>query len=194
MLTTHGIQVRSDFAAKYPEIVVAYLKSTLEGDRLLREKPEELAEQYEKWAGIDAEVFYAFHGPHGIQTRDYTFKPEVLNAIANAAETLKVLKKTSHDIKVTEFVDDRYIRQAAKEFGLDYDARLKDYRAVPFDSKDFVTGKDVADVRNAGQIWVEGEKKYVFTRIFPARLWRSISSRRMAKRCALPLCMTAIPA
>jgi NitT/TauT family transport system substrate-binding protein len=124
--TTHGIQVRSDFAAKYPEIVVAYLKSTLEGDRLLREKPEELAEQYEKWTGIDAEVFYAFHGPHGIQTRDYTFKPEVLNAIANAAETLKVLKKTSHDIKVTEFVDDRYIRQAAKEFGLDYDARLKD--------------------------------------------------------------------
>jgi NitT/TauT family transport system substrate-binding protein len=170
--TTHGIQVRSDFAAKYPEIVVAYLKSTLEGDRLLREKPEELAEQYEKWTGIDAEVFYAFHGPHGIQTRDYTFKPEVLNAIANAAETLKVLKKTSHDIKVTEFVDDRYIRQAAKEFGLDYDARLKDYRAVPFDSKDFVTGEDVADVRNAGQIWVEGERK--------VRLYKDIPSTFLA--------------
>ena len=54
----------------------------MEGDRLLREDPEGLAEQYEKWTGIEAEVFYAFHGPHGIQTRDYTFKPEVLNAIA----------------------------------------------------------------------------------------------------------------
>jgi NitT/TauT family transport system substrate-binding protein len=43
--TTHGIQVRSDFAEKYPEIVVAYLKSALEGDRLLREDPEGLAEQ-----------------------------------------------------------------------------------------------------------------------------------------------------
>jgi hypothetical protein len=28
--------------------------------------------------GIEAEVFYAFHGPHGIQTRDYTLKPEVI--------------------------------------------------------------------------------------------------------------------
>jgi NitT/TauT family transport system substrate-binding protein len=85
--------VRSDFAEKYPEIVVAYLKSALEGDRLLREDPEGLAEQYEKWTGIEAEVFYAFHGPHGIQTRDYTFKPEVLKAIAGAAETLKILKR-----------------------------------------------------------------------------------------------------
>jgi sulfonate transport system substrate-binding protein len=64
--TTHGIQVRSDFAEKYPEIVVAYLKSALEGDRLLREDPEGLAEQHETWTGIEAEVFYSFHGPHGI--------------------------------------------------------------------------------------------------------------------------------
>lgn len=45
--TTHGIQVRSDFAEKYPEIVVAYLKSAREGDRLLRENPEGLAERDE---------------------------------------------------------------------------------------------------------------------------------------------------
>ena len=41
MPTTHGIQVRSDFADKYPEIVIAYLKVALEGDRLLRENPED---------------------------------------------------------------------------------------------------------------------------------------------------------
>ena len=29
--TTHGIQVRSDFAEKHPEIVVAYLKASLGG-------------------------------------------------------------------------------------------------------------------------------------------------------------------
>ena len=34
--TTHGVQVRSDYAEKYPEIVVAYLKATLEADRLYR--------------------------------------------------------------------------------------------------------------------------------------------------------------
>lgn len=157
--TTHGIQVRSDFAEKYPEIVVAYLKAGLDGDRLLREEPEKLAEQYEKWTGIEAEVFYSFHGPYGIQTRDYTFKPEVLAAIDSAAKTLKVLKKTSHDIKLEEFVNDKYIRQAAKELGLDYDARLKSYAPVPFTEKDFATGEEVTDVHKAGQIWVEGEEK-----------------------------------
>src|SRR5205085_9869145 len=38
--TTHGVQVRSDYAEKYPEVVVAYLKATLEADRLYREDPE----------------------------------------------------------------------------------------------------------------------------------------------------------
>lgn len=157
--TTHGIQVRSDFAEKYPEIVVAYLKAGLEGDRLLREEPEKLAGEHQKWTGIEAEVFYAFHGPHGIQTRDYTFKPEVLAAIDSAAKTLKILKKTSHDIQVNEFVDDRYIRQAAAELGLDYDARLKSYDPVPFNAKDFASGEAVTDAQQAGQIWVKGEDK-----------------------------------
>jgi NitT/TauT family transport system substrate-binding protein len=58
--TTHGIQVRSDFAEKYPELVVAYLKATLEADRLIRENPEKLSDDIAKWTGIDAEVVYAF--------------------------------------------------------------------------------------------------------------------------------------
>jgi len=61
--TTHGVQVRSDYAEKYPEVVVAYLKATLEADRLFREKPEELSEKLAQWTGIEAEVYYAFHGP-----------------------------------------------------------------------------------------------------------------------------------
>jgi NitT/TauT family transport system substrate-binding protein len=77
--TTHGIQVRSDFAEKYPELVVAYLKATLEADRLLRENPEKLSEDIAKWTGIDAEVVYAFHGPQAIQTRDYTLKPNTVH-------------------------------------------------------------------------------------------------------------------
>jgi NitT/TauT family transport system substrate-binding protein len=85
--TTHGIQVRSDFAQKYPEVVIAYLRAALEGERLIRENPESIAEQYQKWTGIEAEVFYAFHGPQGIQTRDYTLKPEVIAALVDAART-----------------------------------------------------------------------------------------------------------
>jgi NitT/TauT family transport system substrate-binding protein len=171
--TTHGIQVRSDFAQKYPEIVVAYLRATLEGDRLIRENPESIAEQYQKWTGIEAEVFYAFHGPQGIQTRDYTLKPEVIGALANAAQTLKVLKKTAHDIDVSTFVDDSYIREAAKQSGYDYEARLKNYDAVPFDPKDF-QGQAVTEPKAAGQIWVVGEPR--------VRLYRSIAATLEALR------------
>jgi NitT/TauT family transport system substrate-binding protein len=167
LTTTHGIQVRSDFAQKYPEIVVAYLRAALEGDRLIREDPESIAEQYQKWTGIEAEVFYAFHGPQGIQIRDYTLKPEVIQALGNAAQTLKVLKKTAHDIDVSTFVDDRYIREAAKQSGDDYEARLKNYDAVPFDAKDF-QGRAVTEPKAAGQIWVVEEPK--------VRLYQSIAA------------------
>ena len=179
--TTHGVQVRSDFAEKHPEIVIAYLKASLEGDRLLQEDPEGLAEQHEKWTGIEAEVFYSFHGPHGIQTRDCTFKPEVLKAIASAVETLKILKKTSHHIDVGDFVDDRYIREAAKELGLDYDRRLSDYNPIPFDARDFVTGEEVTDVKRAGQIWVTARAQFASTKMCPAPSSPLISWKRRAR-------------
>lgn len=157
--TTHGVQVRSDFAEKYPELVVAYLKATLEADRLYREAPEELSEKLAKWTGIDAEVYYAFHGPHGIQTRDYALKPEYRAAIGKAQESLKVLKKVTHEIVVDEYVNDTFIRQAAKDFGYDYDARLADYQPLPFQGNALDTQAPVSDAKLAGQIWVKGEPK-----------------------------------
>jgi NitT/TauT family transport system substrate-binding protein len=165
--TTHGIQVRSDFAQKYPGVVIAYLRAALEGERLIRENPESIAEQYQKWTGIEAEVFYAFHGPQGIQTRDYTLKPEVIAALADAARTLKVLKKTAHDIDVSTFVDDRYIREAARQSGYDYDARLKSYDAVRLGGTDY-EGHDVTNAKEAGQIWVAGEPKVRLYNSIPA--------------------------
>jgi NitT/TauT family transport system substrate-binding protein len=157
--TTHGVQVRSDYAAKYPEIVVAYLKATLEADRLFREKPEELSEKLAAWTGVDAEVYYAFHGPRGIQTRDYTLKPEYVTAIRKAQDALKVLKKVEKEIDVATYVNDRFIRQAAQEFGYDYDARLKDYAALPFTDDAVDTHALVGEPNLAGQIWVRGEPK-----------------------------------
>ncbi len=157
--TTHGVQVRSDFAAKYPEIVVAYLKATLEADRLYREQPEELSEKLAAWTGVDAEVYYAFHGPQGIQTRDYSLKPEYVGALKKAQESLKVLKKVEHEILVDHYVNDTFIRQAAREFGYDYDARLKDYEALPFTDDALDTHAKVTEPHLAGQIWVKGEPK-----------------------------------
>jgi NitT/TauT family transport system substrate-binding protein len=166
--TTHGVQVRSDYAEKYPEIVVAYLKATLEADRLYAQDPEGLSEKLAAWTGVPAEVYYAFHGPQGIQTRDYTLKPEFVGAIRKAQEALTVLKKVEKPVDVGTYVNDRFIRQAAKEFGYDYDKRLKDYSALPFAAKAVDTKKPVKDAKNAGQIWVKGEPK--------VRLYSSIAA------------------
>jgi NitT/TauT family transport system substrate-binding protein len=157
--TTHGVQVRSDYATEHPEIVVAFLKATLEADRLFREKPEELSEKLAGWTGVDAEVYYAFHGPRGIQTRDYSLKPEYVEAIKKAQDALKVLKKVDKEIDVASYVNDRFIRQAAQEFGYDYDARLKDYAALPFTANALDTNAAIAEPNLAGQIWVKGEPR-----------------------------------
>lgn len=157
--TTHGVQVRSDYAGKYPEVVIAYLKATLEADRLFREDPEGISEKLAGWTGVDAEVYYAFHGPHGIQTRDYSLKPQYIDAIRRAQAALKVLKKVDREIDVDTYVTDKFIRAAAKEFGYDYAARLEDTQPVPFSGNAVDTQAPVTEPKLAGQIWVKGEPK-----------------------------------
>ena len=78
--------------------------------------------------------------------------------MTNAAQTLKVLKKTAHDIDVGTFVDDRYIREAARQSGYDYDARLKNYDAVPFGANDF-EGRAVSDPESSRPDLVRDEPK-----------------------------------
>lgn len=155
--TTHGVQVRSDFAEKYPELVVAYLKATIEASRLIREHPEELCTELAKWTGVEAEVYYAFHGPQGIQTRDYSLKPEYVEAIRRAEQALRVLKKTDKPLDVDAFINDKFIREASHELGLDYDAQLKDYSADPFGRNALDTNAPVTDPKLAGQAWVQDE-------------------------------------
>jgi NitT/TauT family transport system substrate-binding protein len=155
--TTHGVQVRSDFAEKYPELVVAYLRATIEASRLIREHPEELCSKLAEWTGVDAEVLYAFHGPQGIQTRDYTLKPEYVEAIRRAEEKLRILKKTDRPVDVNAFVTDKFIREASKQSGLDYDAQIKDYAPVPFTQDAQDTHAPVGEPKLAGQVWIQGE-------------------------------------
>jgi NitT/TauT family transport system substrate-binding protein len=157
--TTHGVQVRSDYAEAHPDIVVAFLKATLEADRLFRADPEGLSERLAGWTGVDAEVYYAFHGPRGIQTRDYTLKPEYVGAIRKAQDALEVLKKVDRRIDVGRYVDDRFIRRAAREFGLDYEARLASYDPLPFTGEALDTRAPVKDPNLAGQLWVRGEPR-----------------------------------
>ncbi|GEP10105.1 hypothetical protein MMMDOFMJ_3789 [Methylobacterium gnaphalii] len=155
--TMHGSLVDAAYAEKYPEIVTAYLRAAIEADRLIAAEPEKYAELIEKVTGIEAEVAYLFHGPLGLQTRDITWKPEYRQAVKTSFETLKLLKKADSDIDLDRFVDDRFIRAAAKEAGIDYESRLKDYAQTPLVANDAVTGQPITDPARVAQIWVKGE-------------------------------------
>jgi NitT/TauT family transport system substrate-binding protein len=155
--TMHGSLVEADYAKKYPEIVVAYLRAAIEADRRIAAEPEKYSELIARVTGIDAEVNYLFHGPVGLQTRDFTWKPEYRQAVKTSIETLRLLKRTDSDIDVNGFIDDSYIRAAFKQAGLDYDKLLKNYDKLPLKAKDAVTGKPITDYRHLTQIWVQGE-------------------------------------
>lgn len=157
--TFHGALVDAAYAKQHPEIVTAYLRASLEADRLIAAEPEKYSELIEKVTGIEAEVNYLFHGPLGLQTRDLTWKPEYRQAVATSIDTLKLLKKTDKGLNTEQFIDDQYIRAAFKADGRDYEQALADYAQLPLKADDAVTGKPITDFKRLAQIWVRGEDK-----------------------------------
>ncbi|MGY4403591.1 NitT/TauT family transport system substrate-binding protein [Bradyrhizobium sp. USDA 3315] len=155
--TMHGALVDAEYAEKYPEIVVAYLRAALEADRLITQEPEKYSELIAKVTGIEAEVVYLFHGPLGLQTRDVTWKPEYRQAVATSILTLKHLKRADSDLDISQFVTDKFIRTALAQAGRDYDAELKNYAQLPLKAKDAATGADITDFSRVAQIWVKDE-------------------------------------
>ncbi|MES2259683.1 MAG: ABC transporter substrate-binding protein [Pseudomonadota bacterium] len=155
--TLHGSLVDSDFAKKYPEIVVAYQRATIEADRLMAAEPEKYSELIAKVTGIEAEINYLFHGPLGLQTRDLTWKPEYRQAVKTSIDTLRLMKRTETDLDVNTFIDDQYLRTAFKQAGIDYEAHLKNYARQPLTAKDATDGKPITDFKRVAQLWVEGE-------------------------------------
>lgn len=155
--TFHGSLADADYARKYPEIVVAYLRASIEADRLVAAEPEKYSELIAKITGVEAEVNYLFHGPLGLQTRDLTWKPEYRQAVKTSIETLRLMKRTDTDLDPNTFIVDDYIRAAFKQSGLNYDAALKNYAKSPLTARDAATGKAIADPKRVAQIWVEGE-------------------------------------
>lgn len=156
--TYHGSLVNAEYARKYPEVVVAFLRAALEADRLIAAEPEKYSELIEKLTGIEAAVAYLYHGPLGLQTRDFTWKPEYRTALKTSIETLKLMGRDS-TLDAASFVDDRFIRAAFKQSGLDYDARLARHDKLPLKANDTITGKPITDVQRAAGIWVQGETK-----------------------------------
>jgi len=156
--TYHGSLVNAEYAKKYPEVVVAFLRAALEADRLMAAEPEKYSELIEKVTGVEAAVNYLYHGPLGLQTRDLSWKPEYRQALKTSIETLKLLGRES-PLNAETFIDDHYIREAFKQSGQNYEARLADRDKLPLKANDALTGKPITDVQRAAGIWVQGEPK-----------------------------------
>ena len=153
--TFHGVVVRKDFAEKYPEIVVGYLKALIEANDWLRKNPRVGAEKLEEWTKINKEVIYIFLGPGGVHTLDPTIKPRWLEAVnANYAilQKLKMIK----DLDIGAWVNDSYIKQAYKELGLDYDKQLASFDNNQVTGQDPVCNKPVDNPAQTGEIWIQG--------------------------------------
>jgi NitT/TauT family transport system substrate-binding protein len=155
--TFHGALVDADYAEKYPEIVVAYLRASIDADGLIAAEPEKYSELISQVTGIEVEVVYLFHGPLGLQTRGLTWKPEYRQAVQTSIETLKFLKRADSDLDINQFVTDKFIRAALTQAGRDYDAELKNYAQLPLKAKDAVSGVDITDVSRVAEIWIKGE-------------------------------------
>jgi len=155
--TFHGTLVNAEYAKQYPEIVVAYLRAAIEAHRLISAEPEKYSELIAKVTGIEAEVNYLFHGPLGLQTRDFSWKPEYRQALATSIDTLRILKRHDSNLTADTFIDDQYIRAAFKQAGLDYDAQLKSYDKLALKANDALTKKPITDFKRVAQVWVEGE-------------------------------------
>jgi hypothetical protein len=190
--TYHGSLVDGEYAKKYPEIVVAFLRAAIEADRLIAAEPEKYSELIEKVTGIEAAVNYLFHGPLGLQTRDLTWKPEYRKALATSIETLRLMKPRV-DLKADTFIDDQYIRAAFKQSGLNYEAKLKNYDKLPLKAKDAVTGKPITDFQRLAGIWVAGRAEGAPLRQHRRRLRRPAEARVARQENACRVCARPDP-
>jgi len=160
--TWHGAVVRTDFAEKYPEVVVAYIKAVIEANAWLRADPKTASEMIAKWTGIDKEVVYIFMGPGGIMTTDPTIKPEL---VADAGEDAKVLQNLGRmkEFDVQKWVNDSYVRKAYAELGLDYEKQLKSFDNYEVKGEDKFCNKPITEPRKAGEIWIGDEGIQAFS-------------------------------
>jgi NitT/TauT family transport system substrate-binding protein len=120
----HGVVVRKDYAEKYPEVVVAFLKAVIEAGEWVRKDPVMAATKLEKWTGVEREVQYIYFSKGGALTLDPTIKSAWVDALKFDHKVL-VKEKAIPPLDFDKWIDDSYIRKAYKEMDLDYEKDLK---------------------------------------------------------------------
>jgi len=151
--TFHGVVVRKDFADKYPEVVVAYVKALMEANDWVRKDPVAAARKIEEWTKIEKEVAYIFLGPGGIHTLDPTIKPRWLDTIKIAHGVLQKMGRVK-DFDPNAWINETYVRQAFKERGLNYDAQKQTLANYEVSGRDPICNVPITQPKDAGQIWL----------------------------------------
>lgn len=153
--TFHGIVVRKDFADKYPEFVVAYLKALIDANDWVRKNPAMAATKIEEWTHIEKEVAYMFLGPSGIHTLDPTIKPKWIETVKYDHGVLSRMGRVKA-LDADAWANDTYIREAFKEKGLDYDKQKASFADYEIHGMDPLCKKPIKNPREGGEVWVEG--------------------------------------
>ena len=153
--TFHGVVVRKDFAAEYPEVVVAYIKALIEANTWVRSNPTAAAAKIEGWTKIEKEVAYLYLGPGGIHTLDPTIKPRWLETIKIGHEVLTRLNRVK-PLDINAWVNESYVRQAYKELKLDYDAQSQTLANYDISGTDALCKMPITRPKEAGEVWIEG--------------------------------------
>ena len=153
--TFHGVVVREDFATKYPEVVVAYIKALIEANDWVRSNPAEAAARIEQWTRVEKEVAYIFLGPSGVHTLDPTIKPKWVETIKYDHGVLQRMGRVK-DFDADAWVDESYLRQAYAELGLDYEQQRASLDNYEIGGTDPLCGGSIDTPREAGEVWIDG--------------------------------------
>jgi len=119
----HGVVVRKDYAEKYPEVVVAFMKAIIAAGEWVRKDPVYAATMLEKWTGVEREVQYLYFSKGGTLTLDPTIKAAWVDALKFDHKVL-VKEKAIPPLDFGRWIDDKYIRQAYSEMAMDYSKDL----------------------------------------------------------------------
>jgi NitT/TauT family transport system substrate-binding protein len=117
----HGVVVRQDFAEKYPEIVVAFIKAVYDAGKWIDEDPIRATDLMEKWTGVEKEVLYLYFSKGGHLTQDPTIKQQWVDTLKFDHGVL-ASEKLASALDFDHWITETYIKQAYAEMKLDYAA------------------------------------------------------------------------
>jgi len=117
----HGVVVRKDLAESHPEVVQAFIKAVYDAGKWIDADPMRATDMMEKWTGVEKEVLYIYFSKGGHLTLDPTIKPKWVEALQFDHGVLKREKKIP-PLDFSKWIDEKYIKAAYKDLGVDYDA------------------------------------------------------------------------